>query len=77
MCIMYLEVDDNCVLVKIHKNMFFGALTLNISYKIHFVFGVVILGSRHPYEQNKLTFDCIRRGGRVHGIIGMAIWLIA
>ena len=42
-----MEVGENRVLVEIHKNKFFCALSLNISYKIHFFFG----------EKNLVTLD--------------------
>ena len=53
--------------------MFFCALSLNISYKIHFFFEEKILVTLDTYaKKNEPTLD--RFGGGVHGKV---CWLIA
>ena len=62
MCIISWEDGGNQVLVKKTQKHVFCALSLNISYKIHFFFGEKILVALDTYaKKNEPTLD--RFGG--------------
>ena len=73
MCIITWEDGENQVLVKKTQKHFYCALSLNISYKIHFFFGEKILVALDTYAK-KMNPPSIVLGGGVHG---KSCWLIA
>ena len=73
MCIISWEEGENQVLVKKTQKHVFCALSLNISYKIHFFFGEKILVALDTYAK-KMNPPSIVLGGGVHG---KSCWLIA
>ena len=73
MCIISWEDGENQVLVKKTQKHVFCALSLNISYKIHFFFGEKILVALDTYAK-KMNPPSIVLGGGVHG---KSCWLIA
>ena len=73
MCIILWEDGENQVLVKKTQKHVFCALSLNISYKIHFFFGENILVALDTYAK-KMNPPSIVMGGGVHG---KSCWLIA
>ena len=65
MCIMYWEIGENRVLVKIHKNTFFVLYLLISPTKSTFSLGKNFGGTRHPCETNESTLE--RFLGGLHG----------
>ena len=63
MCIISWKVGENQVLVKKHKNTFFCALSLNISYKIHFFFGEKNLVALDTYAKKMNPPSIVLGGG--------------
>ena len=55
--------NRNCILVEKRKNTFHRLLTFNIAYKLHFLLGKNVGGTRHPCEKNEPTLDYSGGGG--------------
>ena len=68
------EVGENQVLVKKTQKHVFCALSLNISYKIHFYFRENILVALDTYAKKINPPSIVFFGGGVHG---KSCWLIA
>ena len=63
MCIIYWEVGENQVLVKKTQKHVFCAVSLNISYKIHFFFGENFLVALDTYAKKMNPLSIVLGGG--------------